>query len=531
MKNNLTFHTVVYSSSSFLVAVAGLITFPILTRVLSVEEYGILNLISLTIMVLVGLGKAGLQTSIVRFGSEARSGKKAFNEKDVYLTALVSMFIIVIGLQMVWSIASQFLPLSVVGDERAYPIFILTGLLVIAEVLGSGLQNIFVSEKKSVTASLVNIARKYSLIAVIVPGLLLSEEKIFTFYLLSGLHEILFLLLTLYLCHRYFAIFSGRFDATLNRKLFAFGLPLIGFEVLGHIISFGDRVQVNYFLGTGALGYYAAASNLCVYIETVFVASMTTAVTPMYLDRWESEGKESTEAFLAMVTRYYLLLAIPAAIGVAAVGEDLITFLAGEKYAEGHRVIPYIIAGMLISGTTAITTAGLRIEKRTTVMMGIVAFVAVLNVMFNLALIPLFGIEGAAMAHPALLSLLHMAERLFRPQDPRGELRCDADLAVSGGRSHHVYGCDGRASPGRRAASVSQDWRRHSGLCRPYPDDRSRHSATGCRLCEAGLDSAIATLGLRILRPFEGKIHIGYVAPHLEDRDIDQVAEPEPVPC
>jgi len=401
MKNSPTFHTAVYSGSSFLVAIAGLITFPILTRVLSVEEYGILNLISLTIMVLVGLGKAGLQTSIIRFGSEARS---AFKENDVYLTALVSMFVIVVCLQLFWSIASQFLPLSVVGDERAYLIFILAGLLVIGEVVGSGIHNIFISEKKSVVVSLISIARKYSLIALIVPGLLLSQEKIFTFYLLSGIHEILFLLISLYLCQRYFAILSGRFSPTLNRQLFAFGLPLIGFEVLGHIISFGDRVQVNYFLGTEALGYYSAASNLCVYIETVFVVSMTTAITPMFLDRWESEGKESTEDFLALVMRYYLLAAIPAAIGVAAVGQDLITFLAGEKYAEGHRVIPYIIAGMLISGTTAITTAGLRIKKRTNLMMGIVAFVAALNVVFNLVLIPPFGIEGAAAA--TLLSFL-----------------------------------------------------------------------------------------------------------------------------
>ncbi|MGI9451060.1 MAG: oligosaccharide flippase family protein, partial [Geminicoccaceae bacterium] len=404
MKDNPTFHTAVYSASSFLVAIAGLITFPILTRVLSVEEYGILNLISLTIMVLVGLGKAGLQTSIVRFGSEARSGNKGFKENDVYLTALVSMFVIVVCLQLAWSIASQFLPLSMVGDERAYLIFILAGLLVIGEVVGSGLHNILISEKKSVVVSLVNIAKKYSLIALIVPGLLLSQEKIFTFYLLSGIHEILFLLISLYLCQRYFAIFSGCFCPSLNRQLFAFGLPLIGFEVLGHIISFGDRVLINYFLGTAALGYYAAASNLCVYIETVFVASMTTAITPIFLDRWEREGKESTENFLALVMRYYLLVTIPAAIGVAAVGQDLITFLAGEKYAEGHRVIPYIIAGMLISGTSAITTAGLRIKKRTNLMMGIVAFVAVLNVAFNLALIPPFGIEGAAFA--TLLSFL-----------------------------------------------------------------------------------------------------------------------------
>lgn len=398
MKDTATFHTAVYSASSFLMAIAGLITFPIVTRVMSVEEYGILNLISLTIMVLVGLGKAGLQTSIIRFGSEARSGNKGFKEADVYLTALASMFMVVIAVQLVWTVVSQFLPLSVVGDERTYLIFMVAGMMVISDVLGSGVYNIFISEKKSVTISIFNIVSKYSLILIIVPGLLFAQDKLFTFYFLSGVHGILFLLISLYLCHRYFSIFQGRISVSMNRRLFVYGLPLIGYEVVGHVFAYGDRVQINYFLGTEPLGYYAAASNLCVYIQTIFVASMVTAVTPIYMDRWENEGKAATEDFLALVMRYYACLAIPAAFGIAAVGQDLIQFLAGAKYTEGHHVIPYIITGMLIEGVAVIAAAGLTIKKRTKTMMGIVVCAALLNLGLNPLLIPSFGLQGAAVA-------------------------------------------------------------------------------------------------------------------------------------
>lgn len=404
MKDSLTFHTAIYSASGFLIAIAGLVSFPIITRVLSVEEYGILNLISLTVMILIALGKAGLQTSIIRFGSEGRSKSTDFSEADVYLTALASMLVITVTIQLTWSVVSQFLPLSFVGDERAYLIFILVGMMVIGEVIGSGLNNILVSEKKSVVVSLFSIAKKYSLLLLIVPGLIYSSDKLTTFYLLVGIHEMLFLIFALFLCHRYFAIFKGRINLTLNRKLFAYGFPLIAYELLWSAFSYGDRVQINYFLGTGALGYYSAASNLCIYIQTVFVVSLATAITPMYMDRWESEGKEATESFLALALRYYLLLAIPAAIGVIAIGKDLITFLAGDKYAEGHRVIPFILAGMLIDGTTHITAAGLKIMKRTKLMMMIVASVVVLNLCLNFMLIPRFGIEGAAIA--TLLSFL-----------------------------------------------------------------------------------------------------------------------------
>lgn len=407
MKNTLTFNTLVYSASNLLIIIAGLITFPLITRVLSVEEYGILNLISLTIMILVGLGKAGLQTSIVRYGSEARSGAQDFKEADVYLTALASMFVIVVSIQIIWIVVSQFLPLSVVGDERAYLVFIVASMLVISDVIISGTHNIFISEKKSLSISIFHILSKYSLLLVIVPGLIFAHDKIFVFYSLSGVHGLLFAIISIYLCHRYFRIFDGRISLTLNRKLFAYGLPLIGYEVLRHVFAYGDRVQINYFLGTESLGYYAAASNLCMYIQVLFVTSMLTAVTPMYMDRWEAEGKKSTEDFLALVMRYYLCLAIPAAFGVAAVGLDLLDFLAGEKYSEGYRVIPFIIVGMLIEGAAVLAAAGLTIGKRTKLMMGVMVSAAILNVGLNLVLIPRFDLEGAAAA--TLISFIYYA--------------------------------------------------------------------------------------------------------------------------
>ncbi|MEM8948815.1 MAG: flippase [Pseudomonadota bacterium] len=397
LKNNPTFHTVVYSSGSFLVAIAGLVSFPFITRLLSVEDYGIMNLISLTLMLLVGLGKAGLQRSILRFSSEARGGNKPFTEADVYLTAVVSMLLIVLTIQVIWSFASQLLPLSLVGDERVYAIFILAGMIVIGQTVYSGLSNILVSEKRSVTLSILEVVKRYSWTAIAIPGLILAEEKLKVFYIITGAHELVFCAIILLICQRSFAILQGRVSWSLLRQLLAFGVPLIGFELLSHIFSYIDRVQINYFLGTYEVGLYSAANNLCLYLQTVFVVSLATAITPMYMDRWETEGRESTETFLAQVLRYYLLISIPTAVGVSLIGKDLIDFLAGDKYVEAHSVIPYVIVGMLIDGITAVMAAGLQIEKRTGLMMAIMGCAAVLNVALNAVLIPRFGIEGAAM--------------------------------------------------------------------------------------------------------------------------------------
>jgi O-antigen/teichoic acid export membrane protein len=398
MKNNLTFHTAIYSSGNLLIALAGIISFPIITRVFSVEEYGILNLIALPLMFLVGLSKAGLQRSIVRFGSEARAGQVPFRVADVYLTALLGMLASAALILAVWIAVSRFFPLSWVGDPRVYLIFVIGSLVVIGETLYSGLTNIFVSERKSVRLTLVDIVKRYSGLLFVLGGVLLFPDKLYGFYLMTGLHELLFCAVLLILAQRYFAVLHGRPNLGLARQMFAFGIPLVGYELLTHVFSYGDRVLINYFLGPTELGYYSAAYNLCTYVKTIFVASLVTAITPMYMDRWENDGRAETESFLALALRYYLLLAIPATVGLAAISEDLIVFLAGAKYVEAHGVVPYVILGMLVDGATAMVAAGLQIMKRTKLMMLLMATAAIANVLLNLVLIPPLGIEGSALA-------------------------------------------------------------------------------------------------------------------------------------
>ncbi|MEM6988271.1 MAG: oligosaccharide flippase family protein, partial [Pseudomonadota bacterium] len=61
-----------YLSAGLIGSVIGLATFPLLTRSLSVQEYGWLGLVSATLTVFISFGKFGLQSALLRFFSEAR---------------------------------------------------------------------------------------------------------------------------------------------------------------------------------------------------------------------------------------------------------------------------------------------------------------------------------------------------------------------------------------------------------------------------------------------------------------------------
>jgi Polysaccharide biosynthesis protein. len=64
---------------------ASIISFPILTRIFSVAEYGTMALVTSTILFLVGIGKLGLQHSVVRYYSEVEAGTRKIRRRSFFL--------------------------------------------------------------------------------------------------------------------------------------------------------------------------------------------------------------------------------------------------------------------------------------------------------------------------------------------------------------------------------------------------------------------------------------------------------------
>jgi O-antigen/teichoic acid export membrane protein len=80
------------------------------------------------------------------------------------------------------------------------------------------------------------------------------------------------------------------------------------------------------------------------------------------------------------------------------VGPELLPALASDKYAGASAILPWVIAGMVVDGTSSMLGAGLFIHRKTRIIMGIVVSGALLNLVLNIVLVPRIGILGAAIA-------------------------------------------------------------------------------------------------------------------------------------
>jgi O-antigen/teichoic acid export membrane protein len=184
----------------------------------------------------------------------------------------------------------------------------------------------------------------------------------------------------------------------LYKAMLGFGLPMIVYEFGASILNLGDRFVVNAVLGSQALGEYAAAYNVCEYVQAIAIVSVTQAVVPMYTRIWHEQGPQATARFLERALHFYIVIAAALVAAMVAGGPDLLRIVASSKYGQGAPIIPWVVAGLVLDGATTILGAGLFAAKKTQTVMWSVVASAIFNIGLNFILVPWAGLVGAGVA-------------------------------------------------------------------------------------------------------------------------------------
>jgi len=376
---------------------SGLISFPILTRVLTTEDYGLLSLISITLWLILAFTKAGLQESAVRFYDEYSSGQKKAPISEYYTTLLgASVVFTLAAVVLVLPVGALFLRHSAVPNRYLY-LFLFAALL-ISGSLFVRLTNFLRAEQRTKMLNLVLVLRQYSTLFAGIAFLLLFSRSLVAYYVGIVLAESLIVVLLTSRLAKNHLIQWKNFSPSFLKESLQFGLPLIGFEVANFLIKSTDRYLIQLFINLEAVAVYAAGANLCQYLKDMFLYAISYAITPLYMQMWNSKGPEQTRLFLGKITNALFYLLIPIVFGVIALAKPLIVFLASEKYAQSAAIMPIILPGVILWGLSPLFAAGIYIHKKTKVLSYIVGVGVVTNTILNCLLIPIYNINGAAWA-------------------------------------------------------------------------------------------------------------------------------------
>ncbi len=179
-------------------------------------------------------------------------------------------------------------------------------------------------------------------------------------------------------------------------EMIKYSFPLVFGSLAAWILGLSDRYMLGIFRSTQEVGIYSIsyviAQNSILFISSLFAL----AFNPLSVIIWEREGEKMSKEFVAESTRYFLILCIPAVVGVSVLREPLINMLSTPNYFAGAKVIPLVALGVFFFALNQRFGSGLMLSKKTHFYMCSFICAALFNLGLNFLFIPKYGYMAAA---------------------------------------------------------------------------------------------------------------------------------------
>ena len=381
----------------------GLISFPIFTRVLPISEYGLMDLGTRLLLVLTIASKLGLQNASLRFYNREKFAADPTAARNYYSTLFFGVLGTSCCVVLTSALLVSFIPKNSMLGPLSGLVYLILGL-VLLRAMGAAFWGFLRIEQRTKLFNVLTVCTRATTVAAVCSLLPFTGHSARTYFTGTLLVETgLVIGLTIWLFSRG-VLAPQYFTADLFRAAIGYGTPLVLYELAYAVLVSADRFLVRHYVGAEALGFYSVAYGLANNVNEFMVAPLGLALIPIYMKIWNSDGAEKTSAFLTTAFNIFMLAGIGVLAAIGAAAHSIVVFLASQKYAGADRLIPVILAGLLVYGANVFVAAGLLIHKRTGQMSWMLVIAAALNIGLNCLLLPRMGLMGGAIA--TLLSYL-----------------------------------------------------------------------------------------------------------------------------
>jgi O-antigen/teichoic acid export membrane protein len=188
----------------------------------------------------------------------------------------------------------------------------------------------------------------------------------------------------------------------LDKEIGGFSRRLIGYGWKAHlsnILTFlnyrVDTLLLNYFINPVATGIYVVAVQIAEQLW-MLSSSVSTVLLPR-LSELDNE-EEKRRILTPLVSRWVFLVSVVGALFLSILVKPLINIFLGSVYVPAAAALIWLLPGIVALTLSRILANDIAARGRPEINMYIAAVAVFLNVVFNLVLIPIMGINGSALA-------------------------------------------------------------------------------------------------------------------------------------
>lgn len=382
-------HSMIYGLGILLNQAVALLLLPLYTRYLTVTDYGIKELISITMNVIGMLTTTAVSSAIFRFyfeSDDARSKDEVIGTSILSLTFLGGLLCLAVYL------GSNYLADWILDSrDLAFYFNIATASLWIQAVNGVGLDYLR-ANKKSLTFIVVSAISLLSHIALNIYFIVFLNKGVLGIFISTLLSSIL---MFGYLMVPIIIKSKLRFSLKRLREMLKFGLPMIPSSLGAFIVHSSDRFFIKAFCSIGDAGLYSLGYRFGILPGTFVSQPFNQVWMPRRLEVYKEPNAEQV---FGKIFTYFLLLIVFAGLGISVLTREILKLIAAPEFWQAYQIVPIIVLANIVFTMHYHFNMGIVISKKTHYFALINFSNGILVLGLNTILIKYFGIYGAAYA-------------------------------------------------------------------------------------------------------------------------------------
>lgn len=393
MKNRisgLASDTLIYGISGVVTRFIRIFLVPIYTRIFTPSDYGIISLVTTTMMVMGLFSVLCLDSGAGRWYWDTEDLKK---RKTAISNWFWTQLAISLALCIIIIIFSKPIAIAITGNSENALYFIIVSLILPQEA-GIRVVTLWFRYRRlpwkavgfGITTTLVNISA--AIILVVILGWKL--KGVFIAQLISSvvMTSIAIIILGNWLHVKYF-------QRRTLRKMLNYSLPLVPASLGIWAINSFNRYLMQHYHSVDEVGLFSVAFSIA-SLMSIGIVAFQQSWGPFAMSIHKEQDAALTYARVLLL---YTWIGSTVSVVIALFANDILAIIATEKYVPASSAVKYLTLAIVIYGMGSIAVIGQSLAKKT-IYTGIsVIFATIISLGTNFLLIPSMGKDGAGIAN------------------------------------------------------------------------------------------------------------------------------------
>lgn len=378
---------------NFVVLLLGFISLPLITRLLSTEEYGRTSLYSSAVSIIYICAILGLDQAYIRYFY-----KKDVDERKLFRQCLVPPLLLIIVLSTIYFVFSDYFNI-LLFERQGLDI----SLLVVAYTLTSVFErflflNIRMEQKGKLYSNLNILSKVLYIVFIIVFVMIYGDDFRVGLYALT----LPLVIVTAGLMIRFLLLgrkWTVKVHEVRTKELLRYGVPFVPMLLMEWLLSSMDKWSIRIFNDFSETGIYSAAMQIMTILLT-FKITYVAFWAPIAMEKYEKEAEDVVKPFFADMFQKVQFLCMFAAFGLTTF-RQIIVLVLGQGYRDAVKIIPFLSLMPILSILFEMTGQGIKFKGKT-IYYNYASFAAIVcNLVGNAVLVPRYKGCGAAIATAA----------------------------------------------------------------------------------------------------------------------------------